>query len=59
MVISPTIAELVLTPTAQMVTFLLLRKLDEHYMVLQGRDQGDFDCRIIESLYRLQQATQA
>ncbi|KAH9288167.1 hypothetical protein KI387_032284 [Taxus chinensis] len=59
MIISPTIAELVLTPTAQMVTFLLLRKLDEHYTVLQGRDRGDFDCKITESLYRLQQATQA
>ncbi|KAH9306044.1 hypothetical protein KI387_010448, partial [Taxus chinensis] len=51
--------ELVLTPTAQMVTILLLRKLDEHYMVLQGHDRGDVDHRIIESLYRLQQATQA
>ncbi|KAH9324066.1 hypothetical protein KI387_004244 [Taxus chinensis] len=58
MVISPTIAELVLTPTAQMVTFLFLKKLDEHCMVVQGRDRGDFDCRIIESLYRLQLATQ-
>ncbi|KAH9315017.1 hypothetical protein KI387_023644, partial [Taxus chinensis] len=59
MVISPTIAELVLTPTAQMVTFLLLRKLDKHYTVLQGHDRGDFDCKTIESLYKLQQATQA
>ncbi|KAH9316786.1 hypothetical protein KI387_044524, partial [Taxus chinensis] len=33
MVISPIIAELVLTPTAQMVTFLFLKKLDEHYIV--------------------------
>ncbi|KAH9322752.1 hypothetical protein KI387_017391, partial [Taxus chinensis] len=43
MVISSTIVELVLTPTTQMVTFLLLRKLDEHYMVLQGHDRGGIE----------------
>ncbi|KAH9312317.1 hypothetical protein KI387_027352, partial [Taxus chinensis] len=46
--------ELVLTPTT-----VETWKLDEHYMVLQGCDRGYFDCRIIESLYKLQQATQA
>ncbi|KAH9321085.1 hypothetical protein KI387_015724, partial [Taxus chinensis] len=58
MVIYPTIEELVLTP-AQMVTFLFFKFFDEHYMVVQGRDRGDFDYRIIESLYKLQQATRA
>ncbi|KAH9305686.1 hypothetical protein KI387_010090 [Taxus chinensis] len=59
MFVSLTIVELVLTPTATMVTFLFLKRLDEHYMVLQGHSQGDFDSRLTESLYRIQEATQA
>ncbi|KAH9327316.1 hypothetical protein KI387_007494, partial [Taxus chinensis] len=73
MFVSSTILELVLTSPAQMVTFLslatqfdwkalhhaFLKRLDENYMVLQGHDRSDLDCRLTESLYRLLQATQA